>query len=74
MGGSKWAQAGWAAMAINGEGAPTIQLWGPLPCQCSVQTTVKRAEMWAFLKVLEVVMPPCRIYTDHQGIVDGLAR
>ncbi|CAK0844345.1 unnamed protein product, partial [Prorocentrum cordatum] len=74
MGGSEWAQAGWAAMAINGEGAPTVQLWGPLPRQYSVQKTVKRSEMWAFLKVLEVVMPPCRIYTDHQGIVDGLIR
>ncbi|CAK0829303.1 unnamed protein product [Prorocentrum cordatum] len=74
MGSSKWVQAGWAAMTINGEGAPTIQLWGPLSCQYSVQKTVKRAEMWAFLKVLEVVMPPCRIHTDHQGIIDGLAR
>ncbi|CAK0858255.1 unnamed protein product [Prorocentrum cordatum] len=74
LGTSCWAQAGWAAMAIDAGGAPTVQLWGPLPCRFKEQKTVKRAEMWAFLKTLETVLPPCRIFTDHQGILDGIRR
>ncbi|CAK0832156.1 unnamed protein product [Prorocentrum cordatum] len=74
LGTSCWAQAGWAAMAIDAGGAPTVQLWGPLPCLFKEQKTVKRAEMWAFLKTLETVLPPCRIFTDHQGILDGIRR
>ncbi|CAK0791285.1 unnamed protein product [Prorocentrum cordatum] len=60
-------------MAITEEGQPRVQLWGPLLCQYHVQKTVKRAELWAFLKTLEVVLPPCRIYTEHMGILDDLA-
>eukprot|EP00959_Pyramimonas_sp_CCMP1952_P210197 4398516-Pyramimonas_sp.AAC.1 len=30
--------------------------------------------MWAFLKVLERMLPPGRVYTDHKGILEGLQK
>eukprot|EP00959_Pyramimonas_sp_CCMP1952_P435806 9125892-Pyramimonas_sp.AAC.1 len=44
LGHSDWAQTGWAAMSINGEGKPRFQMWGPLPCTLPVHRGVKRAE------------------------------
>ncbi|CAK0809345.1 unnamed protein product, partial [Prorocentrum cordatum] len=74
LGYSDWAQTGWAAMSLNDNGTAKMQMWGPLPCSLPIHRRVKRAEMWAFLKVLERMLPPGRVYTDHKGIVEGLQR
>ncbi|CAK0824341.1 unnamed protein product [Prorocentrum cordatum] len=68
LGYSDWAQTGWAAMSLTDEGSAKMQLWGPLPCPLPIHRRVKRAEMWASLKVLERMMPPGRIYTGHKAI------
>ncbi|CAK0816522.1 unnamed protein product, partial [Prorocentrum cordatum] len=74
LGYAEWAQTGWAAMSINEDGGPTVQVWGPQPCTLPVQRKVKRAETRAFLKVLENALPPFRIYTGHKGIIGGLKK
>ncbi|CAK0838315.1 unnamed protein product, partial [Prorocentrum cordatum] len=74
LGYSDWAQTGWAAMSPNDNGTAKVQMWGPLPCSLPIHRRVKRAEMWAFLKVLERMLPPGHVYTDHKGIVEGLQR
>ncbi|CAK0792319.1 unnamed protein product, partial [Prorocentrum cordatum] len=74
LGYSEWAQTGWAAMSLTDEGSAKMQLWGPLPCTLPIHRKVKRAEIWAFLKVLERMMPPGRICTDHKGILEGLQK
>ncbi|CAK0878174.1 unnamed protein product, partial [Prorocentrum cordatum] len=74
LGYSDWAQTGWAAMSLNDNGTAKMQMWGPLPCSLPIHRRVKRAEMWAFLKVLERMLPPGQVYTDHKGIVEGLQR
>ncbi|CAK0830576.1 unnamed protein product [Prorocentrum cordatum] len=74
LGYSDWAHTGWAAMSLAEDGTARMQLWGPLPCRLPIHRRVKRAEMWAFLKVLERMMPPGRIYTDHKGIIEGLQK
>ncbi|CAK0857903.1 unnamed protein product, partial [Prorocentrum cordatum] len=72
LGYSEWAQTGWAAMSINENGEPKYQMWGPLPCTLPVHRTIKRSEMWAFYMVLEQKLGEGNIYTDHQGIIEGL--
>ncbi|CAK0822508.1 unnamed protein product, partial [Prorocentrum cordatum] len=74
LGHSNWAQTGWAAMSLNDNGTAKMQMWGPLPCSLPIHRRVKRAEMWAFLKVLERMLPPGHVFTDHKGIVEGLQR
>ncbi|CAK0866643.1 unnamed protein product [Prorocentrum cordatum] len=78
LGTACWAQAGWAAMAIAEEGQSRVQLWWPLPCQCRVQETVKRAELWAFLKTFEVVCAAARVHARRSkramGQLEGLGR
>ncbi|CAK0863259.1 unnamed protein product [Prorocentrum cordatum] len=74
LGYSDWAQTGWAAMSLNDNGTAKMQMWGPLPCSLPIHRRVKRAEMRAFLKVLERMLPPGHVYTDHKGIVEGLQR
>ncbi|CAK0838233.1 unnamed protein product [Prorocentrum cordatum] len=73
LGYSDWAQTGWAAMSLTDNGTAKMQMWGPLPCSLPIHRRVKRAEMRAFLKVLERMLPPGRVYTDHEGIVEGFA-
>ena len=48
--------------------------WGPLPVSLPVQRRIKRAGLWAFLQVLREAMPPLTFYTDHLGILQGLAK
>ncbi|CAK0843011.1 unnamed protein product, partial [Prorocentrum cordatum] len=74
LGYSDWAHTGWAAMSLNDNGTAKMQMWGPLPCSLPIHRRVKRAGMWAFLKVLERMLPPGQVYTDHKGIVEGLQR
>ncbi|CAK0863646.1 unnamed protein product, partial [Prorocentrum cordatum] len=72
LGYAERAQTGWAAMSINEDGKPKVQLWGPQPCTLPVRWGAKRAETRAFLKALENALPPFRIYADHAGTIDGL--
>ncbi|CAK0847595.1 unnamed protein product [Prorocentrum cordatum] len=74
LGYSDWAQTGWAAMSLTDNGTAKMQMWGPLPCTLPIHRRVKRAEMWAFFKVLERMLPPGRVFTDHKGILEGLQK
>ena len=74
LGYSEWAQTGWAAMSINESGQPKFQMWGPLPCTLPVHRKVKRAEMWAFYKVLERKLGDGKVFTDHKGIIEGMLK
>ena len=49
-------------------------LRGPAPAVLPVHRRVKRAEMWAFYKLLQNALPPIQAVTDHLAIVQGLER
>ena len=45
-----------------------------MEAQLEVQRTIKRAELTAFLCLLEKVVGPIRVHVDNKGIIDGLWR
>ncbi|CAK0893094.1 unnamed protein product, partial [Prorocentrum cordatum] len=71
---SEWAQTGWVAMSLTSEDQPKMQMLGPQPCTVPMHRKVKRAEMWAFLKVLQNALPPFDAHTDRRGIIEGLQK
>eukprot|EP00959_Pyramimonas_sp_CCMP1952_P377382 7904543-Pyramimonas_sp.AAC.1 len=74
MGKSRWAQTGWATLAIDSQGVTWAKWRGPLPCELPIQRTIKTAELWAFYQALRHATPPCTIHADHKGIVEGIGR
>ena len=72
-GSHEWSQCGWAAIQSSEQG-DLFACWGPLPVDLPVQRRIKRAELWALLKVLRNCLPPLTFYTDHFGIVQGLQK
>ncbi len=46
-------------------------IYGPCPDDFP---SLLRAELWAVLQMLEMALPPLRIWVDNQGVVDGWHR
>ena len=57
LGFREWSQCGWAAAQV--EAGTTVRMCnGPLPLHFPVQRRIKRAELWAFYRVLcDAVLP-----------------
>ena len=45
-----------------------------MEAEFEVQRTIKRAELTAFLCVLNKVIEPIKVHVDNKGIIDGLWR
>ena len=53
---------------------PLHGMYGSMEAEFGVQRTIKRAELTAFLCLLERVIGPFKVHVDNKGIIDGLRR
>eukprot|EP00973_Karenia_brevis_P034262 4725989-Karenia_brevis.AAC.1 len=62
-------RAGWSIVSVGTDGQILGEVYGPLawPLQES-----GCAELFAFVKALRLSVPPITVYTDYQGLIDGL--
>ena len=49
-------------------------MYGSVDAELEVQRTVNRAELTAFLCLLNKVIGPIKVHVDNKGIIDGLWR
>ena len=61
-------RAGWACVLVDESGAVIGGLYGPCPDHFQ---TAFRAELRAVVELLMLAMPPVRVWTDNQEVVDG---
>ena len=66
----------WAAAQLDydEEMDPLHGMYGSVEAEIEVQSTIKRAELAAFLCLLKRVIGPIKVYVDNKGIVGGLWR
>ena len=64
-------RAGWAAVLVDPNGLIIAGVYGP----CAERfVSAGRAELTAIVRVLRMAIPPLTIYTDNQGVLDGIAK
>ena len=64
-------RGGWAVVALDGAGRWQWTKWGALG---GLNISSFRAELQALLEALKIAVPPVRIHTDNQNVVDGVLR
>jgi ribonuclease HI len=64
-------RAGWAAVLVTDDGAVIAGLYGPWP---DPFPTAFRAELRAVVQMLELALPPLKIWVDNKSVVDGWAK
>ena len=64
-------RGGWSVVAVDGAGRWLWTKWGTLG---GLNVNSFRAELQAILEVLQIAVPPVRIHTDNQDVVDGVQR
>ena len=66
---------GWSAVMANENGDEIVSHSGRVPALLPVQLQVLRAELFAFLKCLQLAVPPLLVQTDcasvYRGLVNG---
>ena len=70
------AACGWAVVQVDydKEEEPVYAISGTMRAELEVQSTIKRAELWAFTMTLASLIGPSTIHTDKMGTIDGLWR
>ena len=56
------------------EMGPLYGMCGSLEAEYEVQRTIKRAELTAFLCLLNKVIGPIKVHVGNKGIIDGLRK
>ena len=69
----KWRACGWSAVQLDydEELGPLHGMFGSMEAEFEVQRTIKRAELTAFLCLLNRVTGPIMVHVDKTGIIDG---
>ena len=69
----KWRACGWSVVQldIDGELGPLRGMYGSTEAELEVQRTIKRAELTAFLCLLNKVFGPIKVHVDNKEIIDG---
>ena len=63
----------WCSWNNDGEPEPLCAIYGTMVAELEVLRTMKRAELWAFVKTFAMFFTAhATIHTDHQGVVQGL--
>ena len=72
----KWGACGWSVVQLDfdEELGPLHGMFGSLDAAFEVQRTIKRAELTAFLCLLDKVIGPIKVHVDNNGLIDGLRR
>ena len=72
----KWGACGWSVVYLDcdEEMGPLHGMFGSMEAELEVQRTIKRAELTAFLCLLERVIGPIKVHVDNKGIIDGLRK
>ena len=63
-------RAGWAAVLVDKDGLIVAGIYGP----CAERfVSSGRAELTAIVMMLKMALPPLTVYTDNQGVLDGIS-
>ena len=72
----KWRAYGWAVVQLDydGEMGPFYGMYGSMEAELEIQRTIKRAELTAFVCLLNRVIGTIKVLVDNKGIIDGLRK